>query len=133
MRLRQEATHQPKGATLKWIGTLFAALMLVAGCGSDAPETPATAREHPEWSAVVSRCERALIEARDAAEWGSAQWMLGSDAPSMDVARQDVCEQMAQCQWEETGTPATEFTVASKRAYEDCYRLVFSRLPSLYD
>ncbi|WP_419848641.1 hypothetical protein [Candidatus Poriferisocius sp.] len=110
---------------MKWLGILLAALMLVAGCGSDAPKTPETAREHPGWNLAVNRCERALVDERDSAEWGSAQWALGS--PTMGDARRDVCEQMAQCQWDETGTPAVEFTVSSRYAYEDCYYLVFSQ------
>lgn len=123
------ANSQPKGATLKWFGILLVAV-LIAGCGSDTQETPKAAREHPDWSPSVNRCIHGLVDARDAAEWGSVQWMLGSDTPSMAEARRDVCEQMAECQWQETGTPAVEFTVASKSAYEDCYRLVFSRLNS---
>ena len=66
-----------------------------------------------------------MVEARESAEWGSAQRLLGY--PEMHAERRAVCEQMVQCQWEETGTPAIEFTVSSRRAYEDCYHLVFSQ------
>ena len=73
----------------------------------------------------MSSCARALLEARDSAEYGSAQWILGS--PDMGESRTAVCRQLVQCQWEETGDVNWEFTVASRRAYEDCYRLVFSQ------
>lgn len=98
----------------------------LTGCGGDADNaTPSTAQDHPEWSAAVSRCSQGLVDAADSAPPLSYQQMLGSRG--FHAERRIVCEQLTQCQWEETGNPAVEFTVKSQNAFEDCYGLVFSQ------
>ena len=106
---------------------LFAAVL--AACGSDGPppteEPPASAQAHPDWYRQVNLCDQAMVDSADSAAYGSAQHILGS--PSMAFERRAVCGQLLECQWQETGTPVIEFTVKSRRGYEDCYDLVFSQ------
>lgn len=118
------ANSQPKGATLKWLGIMIAAAVLISGCGGDAPPEAESAQDHPDWSAAVGVCDQAVLDARDDYEYGSAQWILGYE--EMHEARRGFCEAMTQCLWDETGNVIVEFTVASKRAFEDCTRLVLS-------
>ena len=102
-----------------------AASETVAGSSLSRTLEAFTARGHPDWSSANGRCEYAMIEAGDSADVLSAQFALS--LPDWQAERLLVCMQLSQCQWEETGTPAVEFTVKSRRAYEDCYDLVFSQ------
>ena len=122
----------------------IAACLSIVGCASSGPDPVAvevpdqpsegvyrSARDHPDWAETMGLCDRAMLNAADSAPYGTAQRLLGAE--SAGDLRTSVCELLLQCQWEETGLPVFEFTVASRQAYDACYELVFRSLNSRLD